>query len=156
VPGPTDARAPEPPSTGGAGTRDVVASVRNTGSDRHVDLTVTTDRLRLTADDLGSPLGPRATLVQFSSTFCAPCRATRRILERVVATDDGVAHVELDVADHPDLGRALAIDVTPTVLVLDADGVLVRRASGAPSLAQARAAVELAARQPTSSVPQPS
>jgi thiol-disulfide isomerase/thioredoxin len=104
------------------------------------------DRPRLTADDLGAPLGRRATLVQFSSTFCAPCRATRRVLEHVVATDDGVVHVELDVADRADLGEALAVDVTPTVLVLDADGVVVRRASGPPSLSQARAAVALAAR----------
>jgi thiol-disulfide isomerase/thioredoxin len=110
---------------------------------------VTTERLRLTPDDLGAPLGRRATLVQFSSTFCAPCRATRRVLERVVATDDGVAHVELDVADREDLGRALGIDVTPTVLVLDADGVVLRRASGAPSLAQARAAVAMTASRPT-------
>jgi thiol-disulfide isomerase/thioredoxin len=107
--------------------------------------TVTTDCLRLTADDLGAPLGRRATLVQFSSAFCAPCRATRRVLERVVATDDGVAHLELNVADRVDLGQALAIDVTPTVLVLDADGVVVRRASGAPTQAQARAAVAAAA-----------
>ena len=88
--------------------------------------------------------GERATLLQLSTAFCAPCRATRRTLERVVATDDGVVHLELDVADRADLGRALAVDVTPTVLVLDADGAVVRRASGAPTLAQARAAVALA------------
>ena len=34
----------------------------------------------LTAADLQHELGPRATLVQFSSAFCAPCRATRQIL----------------------------------------------------------------------------
>jgi thiol-disulfide isomerase/thioredoxin len=106
---------------------------------------VTTEPARLTAGDLGAPLGPRATLVQFSSAFCAPCRATRRILERVVATDDGLAHVELDVAERRDLGARFDVTVTPTVLVLDADGVVVRRASGPPSLAQARAAVALAA-----------
>ncbi|GAA2728500.1 thioredoxin family protein [Cellulomonas aerilata] len=107
---------------------------------------MTIDRPRLTADDLGAPLGRRATLVQFSSTFCAPCRATRRVLEHLLATEDGVVHVELDVADRTDLGQALEIDVTPTVLVLDAEGVVVRRASGVPSLAQARAAVALADR----------
>ncbi|GAA3811569.1 TlpA family protein disulfide reductase [Cellulomonas soli] len=96
---------------------------------------------RLGPDELGTALGERVTLVQFSSTFCAPCRATRRVLERVVATSDGVVHVELDVADHPALGERLGIDVTPTVLVLDPDGTVRRRASGAPTLAQARAAV---------------
>ena len=106
---------------------------------------MTIEPLRLTADDLGAPLGRRATLVQFSSTFCAPCRATRRVLERLVATDDGVAHVELDVADRTDLGERFGVTATPTVLVLDADGAVVRRASGAPTLAQARAAVATAA-----------
>ncbi|WNB84873.1 thioredoxin family protein [Cellulomonas sp. ATA003] len=106
---------------------------------------MTTDQPRLTADDLGAALGPRATLVQFSSTFCAPCRATRRVLERVVGTEDGVAHVELDVADRTDLGERFAVTTTPTVLVLDRDGVVVRRASGAPTLAQARAAAAHAA-----------
>lgn len=97
---------------------------------------------RLTAGDLGTPLGDGVTVVQFSSTFCAPCRATRRVLERVVATADDVTHVELDVADHPDLGERLDIRVTPTVLVLDAHGVVRGRALGAPSLAQARAAID--------------
>ena len=90
---------------------------------------------------LDLPLGERATFVQFSSTFCTPCRATRRVLERVVATEPGVRHVELDVAEHPVLGERLGIDVTPTVLLLDADGVERTRASGAPRLAQARAAL---------------
>ncbi|MEU8032074.1 thioredoxin, partial [Streptomyces sp. NPDC049099] len=38
---------------------------------------------RLGAAELGGDLGERATLVQFSSAFCAPCRATRRILGEV-------------------------------------------------------------------------
>lgn len=88
---------------------------------------------------IGAAPGERATLVQFSSTFCAPCRATRRVLERVVATADGVVHVELDVADHTDLAERLDIVATPTVLVLDGDGVLQRRAQGVPTLAQVRA-----------------
>jgi thiol-disulfide isomerase/thioredoxin len=108
---------------------------------------------RLTPGDLGAPLGRRATLVQFSSAFCAPCRATRRVLERLVGTDDGVTHVELDVAERPDLGERFDVTVTPTVLVLDAAGTVVRRAVGAPTLAQARAAVALAAGTPAPASP---
>ncbi|HEX4657152.1 MAG TPA: thioredoxin, partial [Streptosporangiaceae bacterium] len=44
--------------------------------------------------ELGESLGQRATLVQFSTAFCAPCRATRRILAEVAGMTDGVAHVE--------------------------------------------------------------
>ncbi|MDM7856162.1 thioredoxin family protein [Cellulomonas alba] len=95
-------------------------------------------------DDLGIPLAEVATLVQFSSTFCAPCRSTRHVLERVAATAPGVTHVDLDVADHLALGERLAIDVTPTVLVLDAAGRVVRRATGVPTLAHVRAAIDQA------------
>lgn len=101
---------------------------------------------RWTPGDLPGPLGVRATLVQFSSTFCAPCRTTRRVLERVVETTAGVGYLELDVADHAALGERLGIDVTPTVLILDADGVERRRAQGVPTLAQARAALAAVAR----------
>ncbi|KQY44698.1 thioredoxin [Cellulomonas sp. Root137] len=100
--------------------------------------------VRLTPDDLGAPLGERATVVQFSSTFCAPCRSTRYVAERAVATTDGVAYADLDIADHLALGERLAIDVTPTVLVLDARGDVVRRASGVPTLAQLRSALAAA------------
>src|SRR4051794_36544940 len=40
-------------------------------------------------------LGERFTLLQFSSAFCAPCRATRRILEEVAGTVPGVRHLEV-------------------------------------------------------------
>lgn len=87
---------------------------------------------RLTGDDLGAPLGGRATLVQFSTAFCRPCRATRRVLSEVAGMVDGVAHVEIDAEAHLDLVRRLDVLRTPTVLVLAADGRVVRRATGAP------------------------
>ena len=100
--------------------------------------------MHLAPADLGVPLGERATVVQFSSTFCAPCRSTRYVVERAVATTHGVAYADLDVADHLELGERLGIDVTPTVLVLDAHGTVVRRATGVPTLAQLRSALDAA------------
>ncbi|WP_074994601.1 thioredoxin family protein [Streptomyces prasinopilosus] len=90
------------------------------------------DGERLGAEDLGAALGERATLVQFSSAFCAPCRATRRVLGEVAGLVPGVAHVEIDAEAHLDLVRRLGILRTPTVLVLDAGGGIVRRAVGPP------------------------
>jgi thiol-disulfide isomerase/thioredoxin len=87
---------------------------------------------RLTPAEIGQPLGERATLLQFSSAFCAPCRATRRILADVAGLTEGVAHVEIDAESHLDLVRELGILRTPTVLVLAGDGRIVRRASGQP------------------------
>ncbi|MFF8913974.1 TlpA family protein disulfide reductase [Streptomyces sp. NPDC015032] len=86
----------------------------------------------LDAAQLGAELGERATLVQFSSAFCQPCRATRRTLAEVARMVDGVAHVEIDAEAHLTLVRELEISRTPTVLVLDATGRIVRRAVGQP------------------------
>lgn len=96
---------------------------------------------RLGAAELGAGLGERATLVQFSSAFCAPCRATRRVLGEIAGMVPGVTHVEIDAEDHLDLVRELDILKTPTVLVLDADGRVVRRASGQPRRADVIAAL---------------
>ncbi|MFE9774411.1 thioredoxin family protein [Streptomyces sp. NPDC005931] len=96
---------------------------------------------RLRAADLGAELGVRATLVQFSSAFCAPCRATRRVLAEVAGMVPGVAHVEIDAEANLGLVRRLEILGTPTVLVLDAGGRVVRRASGQPRKADVIAAL---------------
>jgi thiol-disulfide isomerase/thioredoxin len=95
----------------------------------------------LTTADLGAPLGARATLVQFSTAFCAPCRATRRVLADVAAMTDGIAHVEIDAESHLDLVRRLGVRRTPTVLVLGPDGRIARRASGQPRKADVIAAL---------------
>jgi thiol-disulfide isomerase/thioredoxin len=96
---------------------------------------------RLTAAEVGEQLGDRATLVQFSSAFCAPCRATRVILADVAAHAEGVAHVEIDAESHLDLVRRLHIMKTPTTLVLDAEGRVRGRASGQPRREQVLAAL---------------
>ncbi|WP_376771783.1 thioredoxin family protein [Nonomuraea soli] len=95
----------------------------------------------VTADTLGAPLGERATLVQFSTAFCQPCRATRRILDEVAAMVPGVAHVEIDAESRLDLVKQLDIMRTPTVLVLDSRGHIVKRASGQPRKADVIAAL---------------
>ncbi|MFI5736425.1 TlpA family protein disulfide reductase [Kribbella sp. NPDC051587] len=87
---------------------------------------------RISAADVGVELGERATLLQFSSAFCAPCRVTRRTLAEVEGMVEGVRHVELDAESHLDLVRKLDILRTPTTLVLDSTGAVVKRASGAP------------------------
>jgi thiol-disulfide isomerase/thioredoxin len=83
--------------------------------------------------DIAHDLGERATLLQFSSAFCAPCRATRRVLGEVAGVVPGVVHVEIDAEHHLELVRRLGILRTPTTVILDAEGREVSRASGAPS-----------------------
>jgi thiol-disulfide isomerase/thioredoxin len=84
----------------------------------------------IAAGQLGQPLGDRATLLQFSSELCAPCRATRRVLAEVAGSADGVRHVEVDAAQRVDLVRLLDVRRTPTVFVLGPDGRVTRRGSG--------------------------
>jgi thiol-disulfide isomerase/thioredoxin len=90
---------------------------------------------------LGVEPGAPVTLLQFSSAFCAPCRATRRVLTEVSGVLDGVRHVEIDAESHLDAVRALDVWRTPTVLVVDGRGRVVQRASGVPAKAQVIAAV---------------
>ena len=97
--------------------------------------------VRLGAAELGAELGQRATLVQFSSAFCQPCRATRRTLADIARMVDGVSHVEIDAEERLALVRDLNILKTPTVLVLDASGRIVTRASGQPRKADVIAAL---------------
>ena len=87
------------------------------------------------------PLGERATLLQFSSAFCAPCRATRRVLGEVTELVPGVTHVELDAEQHLEAVRALRVLRTPTTLVLDPHGQEVSRAAGLPKRDQVLAAL---------------
>jgi len=98
-------------------------------------------RGRVTAAELGAPLGERATLVQFSTEFCAYCGPTRELLAEVAAARDGVAFVEVDAAQRLDLTRRLNVLSTPTVLLLAADGSIAQRASGKPRKSDVLAAV---------------
>ncbi|MBO3747316.1 thioredoxin family protein [Streptosporangiaceae bacterium NEAU-GS5] len=124
-----------------AGT--VIGLVRNRrdGRMRAVAVTAVTPSEATLAETLGEPLGDRATLVQFSTAFCQPCRATRRILDEVAAMVPGVRHVEIDAEARLDLVRQLDVMRTPTVLVLDKAGNIVKRASGLPRKADVIAAL---------------
>lgn len=93
------------------------------------------------SDHLRGRLGSNATMVQFSSAFCQPCRATRRILEEVAVMVPGVSHVEFDAEENLDLVRALDVRRTPTVLFLGPAGDVQQRASGQPRKADVIAAL---------------
>ena len=100
----------------------------------------------LTSEQLGRSLGDRATLLQFSSAFCQPCRATKVILADVAAKVDGVEHIEIDAEAHLDLVREIGILRTPTTLVLDGTGRITARASGVPRREQVLAALDVSVR----------
>ncbi|CAN5214013.1 hypothetical protein BH09ACT5_BH09ACT5_06350 [soil metagenome] len=73
-----------------------------------------------------------ATLLQFSTEVCAPCRAAHVVLGDVASGRPGVAHVELDLTHRPDLASRFNILQTPTTLILDRKGIVRARIGGAP------------------------
>jgi thiol-disulfide isomerase/thioredoxin len=84
-------------------------------------------------DRLGvRPGDAELTVVQFSTVFCAPCRATKARLEQLRATRPGLAVVHVDAESHLDEVRELDVRRTPTLFYLGRDGSLVGRSSGAP------------------------
>lgn len=78
----------------------------------------------------GVRLGGRATLLQFSTEVCAPCRATARVLGELAGTTEAVAHVDLDVTHRPELAARFNVLQTPTTLILDRDGAVRARIGG--------------------------
>ena len=91
--------------------------------------------------DLGlSTTGP--TIVHFSAVWCGPCAGVRRVVDQVCADLPGVAHAEIDMDDNPDAARRLSVLSLPTTFVFDADGRRRYRASGIPTAADLRSALE--------------
>ncbi|HEX9336952.1 MAG TPA: thioredoxin family protein [Pseudonocardiaceae bacterium] len=75
---------------------------------------------------------PSVTLVQVSTTFCAPCRHARAVLAGLADTTDGLRHVELDVTDTPEIATSLGVLRTPTTVAFTSDGTELLRVGGVP------------------------
>jgi thiol-disulfide isomerase/thioredoxin len=82
------------------------------------------------------------TVVQFSTAFCGPCRATRARLQQLQATRPGLGYVHVDAESHLDEVRELDVRRTPTLFYLDRQGTLLGRSSGAPRPEELTALVE--------------
>ncbi|MGY4860150.1 TlpA family protein disulfide reductase [Cryobacterium sp. AP23] len=95
----------------------------------------------VTAAQLGStvPLGREATLLQFSTEFCARCPGTAVLLSAVADARPGVNHLDVDLTHRADLSRRFNILQTPTTLVLDGDGRVRARVGGVPNRAELHA-----------------
>ncbi|HKS46252.1 MAG TPA: thioredoxin family protein [Amycolatopsis sp.] len=72
------------------------------------------------------------TLVQISTTFCAPCRHARAVLSTLAEKTEGLRHVEFDVTNMPEVARALGVLRTPTTIAFTPSGRELLRVSGVP------------------------
>ena len=91
--------------------------------------------------DLGlSGTGP--TVVHFSAVWCGPCAGVRRVVDQVCGDLPEVAHVEIDMDANPVAARRLSVLSLPTTFIFDADGRQRYRATGVPTAADLRSALE--------------
>ncbi len=97
--------------------------------------------LQISASEIGTSLGDRATVVQFSTTFCSSCRAAKVLISDVVSKRSDVKYVEIDAESNLELVRRLDIRSTPTTLFLDNKGFEIARAVGAPKRDQITSAI---------------
>ena len=97
--------------------------------------------LQISESEIGSSLGDRATVLQFSTTFCSSCRAAKVLISDVVSKRSDVKYVEIDAESNLELVRRLDIRSTPTTLFLDKKGFEIARAVGAPKRDQITTAI---------------
>ena len=88
--------------------------------------------LSISEVELNQKLGRKATLVQFSTTFCSECRTAKAIVRDVVKDFKDIIYVEVDAESNLDLVRRVDIRSTPTTIFLDSKGFEIARAKGAP------------------------
>jgi protein-disulfide isomerase len=84
----------------------------------------------------------------FTSSFCGACAQTRSVLETATSVIPHSHLTEHDVAFEPDLAETAGIVSTPTVIVRDAEGREVVRATGVPTMDQVLRAAVLAVNSP--------
>lgn len=87
-----------------------------------------------------STSGP--TVLHFSADWCGPCAGVRRVVDQVCADLPEVAHVEIDMDAKPEAARILSVLSLPTTFIFDADGRQRYRASGVPTAADLRSALQ--------------
>ena len=97
--------------------------------------------LQISVDEIGTSFGSRATVIQFSTTFCSSCRAAKALISDVVSKQSDVKYVEIDAESNLELVRKLDIRSTPTTVFVDTKGFEIARAVGAPKRDQITAAI---------------
>jgi thioredoxin-related protein len=99
-------------------------------------------RFQILESEIGASYGKRASILQFSTTFCSECRAAKAIVKDVVKELPDIAYIEVDAESNLDLVRKVDIRSTPTTIFLDKSGYEIARAKGAPKRDQLIKAIQ--------------
>jgi thioredoxin len=89
---------------------------------------------RLDLRDLGVP-GPA--IVQFTTPYCAPCKANVPALERF-AGEAKVPFAQVDLGERPELAGRYGIRTVPTIVVADRTGLVVGTWTSLPANGEIR------------------
>ena len=96
-------------------------------------------------------LGKNVTLLQFSSAFCSPCKATAVVISQIVQGMDDVVYIQVPSEENLKLVEKFDIKSTPTVIFFNRDGIEVGRAAGIPTKEQVMISIN-AVRTPSDDV----
>lgn len=105
------------------------------GRGREISSAEAIDLVKLKAVKMGVPVkefGKKATLLQFSTEYCSICPSVSRLLSQLEYRNGGLLHLEVDITDRLDLAAHFQVSQTPTVFILDPQGQIKFRVSGAP------------------------
>ena len=91
--------------------------------------------------EIGIELGQRVTILQFSSAFCSPCKATAQIITNLVNNMNDVVYTQIKSEENLKLIEKFDIKSTPTVVFFNGYGMEVGRAVGTPTNDQVLAAI---------------
>lgn len=72
-------------------------------------------------------------ILKFAASWCQPCKMLSGMLE---STDLGIPVEEIDIDDNMELSMKYGVRGVPTMVLLNDDGVEVRRLTGLPTKAQ--------------------
>ena len=88
--------------------------------------------LHITKDNFEAEIlkSDKPVLLDFSATWCGPCRMVAPILEEIAAENDHIKVGKIDVDEDPDLARQFQVTSIPLLVVM-VDGKVVDQALGA-------------------------
>lgn len=99
--------------------------------------------IRLDLGDLGVE-GPA--IVQFTTRYCAPCRAARPELE-TLAEGAAIRYTQIDVGERPEVARQYGVRTVPTIVVAARSGRVLGKWTALPGNGEIAAAAAQAASQ---------